>query len=344
MKILFIGGTGNISSAISSLLLEQGHELYLLNRGIHKVMLPIGAIELYGDIYNEAEVEKLLDDKIFDVAVDFIAYLEEDVERDWRLFRNRVKQYIFISSASAYQKPVRNYLITESTPLVNPYWQYSRDKAACEAALMEYHANDNFPVTIVRPSHTYGNSFIPLALHGKKGDWQTLKRIREEKPVLIPGDGTSLWTVTHNSDFAKGFIGLMANPHAIGQAIHITSDEALTWTQIYETIADKLGVTLNPVYVPSQLLANAGQSFGYDYRGGLFGDKMHSVLFDNTKLKRLVPDYVATTRFDQGIGHTVAHFLIHPELQVEDPDFDIFCDKIAQAMTLSYRTLCDESK
>jgi nucleoside-diphosphate-sugar epimerase len=332
MKALFIGGTGNISSAISEQLLRQGCELWLLNRGNRKGAVPEGCHVLTGDIRDEAAVKKLISGHRFDVVADFIAYQPEDAERGWRLFHGCTKQFIFISSASAYQKPSRNYLITESTPLINPYSAYARGKAACEAALMEHHREDGFPVTIVRPSHTYGQYRIPLALQGKNGAWQTLKRMLEGKPVPIHGDGSSLWTLTHTRDFAKGFTGLMGNTHAIGQAVHITGDESLTWTQIHELIAGALGVRLNPLYVPSDLLAKAGNAYGYDFGAALMGDKMVSVVFDNTKLKRLVPGFAATTRFDQGILESVEYALAHESAQTEDPDYEAFCNQMAHTM------------
>src|SRR5665647_1286057 len=304
MKALFIGGTGTISTAISKQLIEKGHELYLLNRGNRNNALPAGANILKTDINNEESVAELIKGMEFDVVADFIAFIPAQLERDYRLFNDKTKQFIFISSASAYQTPLADYRITEGTPLSNPYWEYSRNKIACEEYLMRQYRENGFPVTIVRPSHTYDERSIPLGIHGSKGSWQVAKRLMEGKPVIIHGDGTSLWTMTHNSDFAKGFIGLMGNIHAIGEPVHITSDETLTWNQIYESIADALGVKLNAVHVPSEFLAACSKE---DYRGALLGDKANSVVFDNTKLKRLSPEFVATTRFDQGIKQTVKY-------------------------------------
>jgi nucleoside-diphosphate-sugar epimerase len=329
MKALFIGGTGTISSSITRQLAEQGHELYLLNRGNRGSELPDGVRGLQADIHDEKAVAKLIEDLSFDVVADFIAFVPSHLERDYRLFKDKTKQFIFISSASAYQKPLSDYRITESTPLSNPYWEYSRNKIACEEYLMKQYREQGFPITIVRPSHTYSERSIPLGVHGRQGSWQVAKRMLENKPVIIHGDGTSLWTMTHSDDFAKGFIGLMGNLHAIGEAVGITSDESLTWNQIYECIAASLGVKLNAVHVPSSFLAACSD---LDFTGGLIGDKANSVVFDNSKLKRLVPGFVATTRFDQGIKSTIDHILAHPELQLEDAEFDDWCDRVVQAM------------
>lgn len=329
MKALFIGGTGTISSAITEQLAAQGCELYLLNRGNRNGDLPEGVHILQGDINDEEQVKQLIRGMAFDVVADFIAFRTEHVERDYRLFAGNTKQYLFISSASAYQKPLSDFRITESTPLSNPYWEYSRNKIACEEYLMKQYREQGFPITIVRPSHTYGDRGIPLGVHGSKGSWQVARRMLEGKPVIIHGDGTSLWTMTHNSDFAKGFIGLMGNIHAIGESVHITSDESVTWNQIYEIIADALGVKLNAVHVSSEFLAAC--SYEVDYRGGLLGDKAHSVVFDNGKLKRLVPEFVATTRLDQGMKRTISYILSHPECQAEDPEFDAWCDNVIAA-------------
>ena len=231
MKALFIGGTGTISADVVELAQQRGWEITLLNRGSRK--LPEGMRSIIADIHDEEAVAKAVTDESYDVVAQFIAYTAEDVERDIRLFRDKTKQYIFISSASAYQKPLADYRITESTPLVNPYWQYSRHKIAAEEVLMAAYRTTGFPVTIVRPSHTYNGTKPPVSLHGNNGNWQILKRILDGKPVIIPGDGSSLWTLTHSRDFAKGYVGLMANPHAIGNAFHITTDESMTWNQIY---------------------------------------------------------------------------------------------------------------
>ncbi|MFC4598211.1 SDR family oxidoreductase [Cohnella hongkongensis] len=336
MKALFIGGTGTISSAITRQLAAQGSELYVLNRGNRSERLPEGVRAIQADINDEERVAGLIADMKFDVVADFIAFVPSQLERDYRLFYDKTKQFIFISSASAYQTPLSDYRITEGTPLSNPCWEYSRNKIACEEYLIRQYREQGFPITIVRPSHTYDERSIPLGVHGRKGTWQVAKRMLENKPVLIHGDGTSLWTMTHNSDFAKGFIGLMGNAHAIGEAVHITSDETVTWNQIYEAIADALGVKLNAVYASSSFLDACSEE---DYRGGLLGDKANSVVFDNSKLKRLVPGFVATTRFDQGIKQTVEHILAHPELQIEDPEFDLWCDKVIRVLGDAVKTI-----
>ncbi len=336
MKALFIGGTGTISSAITRKLAAEGCELYLLNRGNRNGDLPDGVRVIQADIRDEAEVVKLLGNHTFDVVADFIAFEPAQLERDYRLFRDKTKQFIFISSASAYQTPLSDYRITEGTPLSNPYWEYSRNKISCEDYLMKQYREQGFPVTIVRPSHTYDERSIPLGVHGSKGSWQVAKRMLENKPVIIHGDGTSLWTLTHNRDFAKGFIGLMGNIHAIGESVHITSDESVTWNQIYEVIADALGVELKAVHVASDFLAACSQD---DLRGSLLGDKANTVVFDNAKLKRLVPEFTATTRVDQGIKETIRYILDHPEHQVEDPDFDSWCDKVIDALEAAKRAV-----
>ncbi|MBN2221031.1 MAG: SDR family oxidoreductase [Vallitaleaceae bacterium] len=330
MKALFIGGTGTISMAISKCLVEAGWELYLLNRGNRKVLE--GAHYIQVDIQEEEKVAELIKDLSFDVVADFIAFVPSQLERDLRLFKGKTKQFIFISSASAYQKPLAHYQITESTPLANPYWEYSRNKIACEEYLMKIYREEGFPITIVRPSHTYDERSIPLGTHGKNGSWQVAKRMLEGKPVIIHGDGTSLWTMTHNQDFAKAFIGIMGNLHAIGEAIQITSDESLTWNQVYQAVADALGVELKAYYVPSDFLAAVGD---FDFYGGLLGDKANSVVFDNSKIKRLVPGYTASIRFDEGVRKTVEHILKTKELQKEDTEFDTWCDQVIKAMELA---------
>ena len=325
MKVLLIGGTGTISMAITKLLAKENHEVYLLNRGDRSAELPDNVTVLQCDINDEGEVNRVIDGMTFDAVGEFIGFTAAQIQRDVRLFHDRTKQYLYISSASAYQKPLSDPVITESTPLANPYWQYSRDKIECEEYLMQQYRKNGFPVTIVRPSHTYDERSVPLGVHGKAGSWQVLKRMIDGKPVIIHGDGTSLWTLTHNSDFAKGYYGLVGNFHAIGQAFHITSDESLTWNQIYHIIADALGVKLKAVHISSDFLASVSD---YDLTGSLIGDKANSVIFDNSKLKRAVPDFTATVRADQGIRSTIQHILSHPELQREDAEFDRWCDKV----------------
>lgn len=342
MKALFIGGTGTISTAITRQLAEQGWELYLVNRGKRELDLPSGSVtSLIGDINDEEHIKTLIQDFSFDVVVDFIAFVPEQLERDYRLFKDKTRQFIFISSASAYQTPLSDYRITEGTPLSNPRWEYSRNKIACEDYLMKLYREEGFPVTIVRPSHTYDERSIPLGVHGKIGSWSVAKRMLEGKPVIIHGDGTALWTMTHNSDFAKGFIGLMGNIHAIGEAVQITSDESLTWNQIYSSIAAALGVELKAVHIASDFLVETST---YDFEGGLLGDKANTVVFDNSKLKRLVPDFVATVRFDQGIRSTIENVLAHPELQKEDPDFDAWCDDVIEATNKAIKEVSSKWK
>ena len=329
MKILFIGGTGTISMAITRFLAEQGHELYLLNRGNRNAGLPENVKSIIADIGNEEETAKKLEGMSFDCVGEFIGFVPSQLERDYRLFKDKTKQFIYISSASAYQKPPKSYVITEEAPLENPYWEYSRNKKACEDYLMERYRNDGFPVTIVRPSHTYDERSVPLGVHGNGGSWQVVKRIKEGKPVIIHGDGSSLWTITHNSDFAKAYAGLIGNPKAIGEAFHITSDESVPWNDIYKAIADALGVELKPYYVASQTLADMSD---YDYVGGLIGDKANSVVFDNSKIKSLVPEFKAEISAKEGIRMTVEYILEHPEYQNDDEEFDQWCDKVIAAL------------
>jgi len=330
MKALFIGGTGIISTAISRKLLNDGNcELYLLNKGSRNDVLPGGYIHINGDINDEENIASLVKDMHFDVVADFIAFVPGQLERDYRLFGDKTRQFIFISTASAYQKPLSDYRVNEATPLANPYWGYSRNKIACEDYLMKQYREKGFPVTIVRPSHTYDERYIPLGVHGAKGSWQVVRRMLDGKPVIIHGDGTSLWTMTHNSDFATAFVGLMGNIHAIGEAVQITSDETVTWNQIYAAIANTLDVELRPYYVPSDFLDKCSN---YDFLGSLVGDKANSAVFDNSKLKRLVPGFTAVKRFDQGVRETIANVLTHEELQVPDPEFDGWCDRVIAAM------------
>jgi nucleoside-diphosphate-sugar epimerase len=335
MKALFIGGTGTISSHVAALAQQRGWEVTLLNRGTKAT--PQGMRQIVTDVHDEEATAHALEGEHFDVVADYIAFTAGDVARDIRLFRGKTRQYIFISSASIYQKPPVDYRITESTPLANPYWEYSRNKIACEELLTAEFRADGFPMTIVRPSHTYNGTTPPVSVHGEKGSWQVLQRILDGKPVIIPGDGTSLWTLTHSSDFAKGFVGLMDNPHAIGHAFHITSDERMTWNQIYETIADELGKELHALHVASDFLCRHQE--GYDFVGNLLGDKAHTVVFDNTKVKRLVPDFVCTTSMASGLRQAVRYMLAHKETQVVDEVFDRWCDRIADAFPYSTTTI-----
>jgi len=338
MKALFIGGTGTISSAISRLAVQSNWELYHLNRGNRKgEFKENGIVQIQCDIRTEDEtsirkkLENTLGKEKFDVVADFIGFVPEHIQKDFNIFNGLCRQFIFISSASAYQKPLSSCLITESVPLANPFWRYSRDKIACEQFLADKYREGGFPFTVVRPSHTYDERNVPLGVHGKNGSWQVLKRMIEGRLVIIHGDGTSLWTMTHNSDFARAFIRLMGNIHAIGEAVHITSDESVTWNQIYGIIAGALNVELKAVHIASEFLdeCSCGR---YDFRGSLLGDKANSVIFDNTKIKRLAPGFCANIRVDEGIKMTVANVLASPELQREDPEFDEWCDNVINAV------------
>ena len=330
MRILIIGGTGTISSAITRQLAASGQDLWLLNRGTRKQEVPAGVKQIVADISNEEEVKRLLGDMQFDAVCEFIGFVPEQVERDIRLFKGRTRQYVYISSASAYNKPASNHVINEGTTLANPYWEYSRNKIACEELLMREYRENAFPVTIVRPSHTYCERSVPVSVHGLKGSWQVLKRMIDGKPVVVQGDGSSLWTLTWNEDFARGFIGLLGNPKAIGEAFQIMSDESLTWNQVYKCVADALGVAFHPYYVSSEFLAAVAPK-EYDFTGNLLGDKSVTVVFDCSKLKRVVPGFQATTRFHEGVRRCVAYLLSHPELQVEDEEFDAWCDQVIAA-------------
>ena len=333
MKALFIGGTGTISNAISKLALERGWELYLLNRGNRA--LPEGAKQIQADIQGEETVKSLIRGMRFDVVADFIAFTPEQVARDIRLFEGKTDQYFFISSASAYQKPLSSPFITESTPLSNPYWQYSRDKIACEERLIDHYRKTGFPVTIVRPSHTYGEHSVPVALHGEKGSFQVIERIRQGKKVIVPGDGTSLWTLTWSGDFAQAFLGLMGNLHAIGETYQITSEESLTWNQIHRTIGVALGVEAQLVHIPSDVLG----ALNPDWVGALTGDKANSVVFDNQKIKRAVPGFHAPTRFDKGVRVAVEYIYSHSECRTPDPEFDDWCDRMIAQWARAIETL-----
>lgn len=323
MKVLFIGGTGIISSACSKLALDRGIDLYLLNRGQSHRPVPTGAKVLIGDIRDASSARAALGDHHFDAVVNWIAFAPEQVQADLDLFRGRTGQYVFISSASAYQTPLAALPITESTPLRNPQWLYSRNKIACEDLLTRAYREEGFPATIVRPSHTYDHTLLPIT-----GGWTTVARMRQGKKVFVHGDGSSLWVMTHNTDFAKGFVGLLGNPHAIGDVFHITSDELLTWNQIYELVAKAAGVEAQLVHVPSDLIA----AFDANIGAGLLGDKTHSVIFDNSKIKRLVPDFVCTTPFARGIEDVLAWYDANPDRQVINPDVDALTDRIVAAM------------
>lgn len=330
MKILMIGGTGTISSAITRQLSAEGHDLWLLNRGNRKNEVPTSVRQVIVDIDNTEEVLRQIDGELFDAVCEFIGFLPSQVERDIHLFKGRTRQYVYISSASAYNKPAASHVIVEGTALANPYWEYSRNKIACEDLLMKAYREEGFPVTIVRPSHTYCERAVPVSVHGPKGSWPVLKRMIDGKPVIVHGDGSSLWTLTWNEDFARGFIGLLGNPKAIGEPFQIMSDESLTWNQIYQCVANALGVDFKPYHVASDFLSAVAPE-PYDFTGNLLGDKAVTVVFDCAKLKRAVPGFQATVRFDEGVRRCVAYSKAHPELQVEDPEFDRWCDCVIEA-------------
>jgi nucleoside-diphosphate-sugar epimerase len=329
MKVLFIGGTGLISSACSELALQRGMELYILNRGVsQKHPIPTGAQHLIGDVHaGEPGNADLLASYQFDVVVDWIAFTPEDIERDLRLFSGKTEQFIFISSASAYQKPPAHYIIIEETPLENPFWQYSRDKIACEERLMQEYRQNGFPVTIVRPSLTYGPSQLPLCTNSWLYPYTIIDRMKQGKKIVIPGDGTSLWVFTWNADFAVGFLGLFGNENAIGEAFHITSDEVLTWNQAYEEVGRALGVELNVVHIASDLIAK------YDEHalGSLIGDKINSAVFDNSKIKRFVPDYDCKVPWAEGVRRSLAWFEADPARQMIDQQANQLWDSIISA-------------
>lgn len=319
MKVLFIGGTGKISSACTALAVEQGVELYLLNRGQTDRPIPDGVHVLNGDIRDLASARAALGDHTFDAVVNWIAFTPEHIQTDLELFRGRTHQYVFISSASAYQKPLSGLPIRESTLLANPFWEYSRNKIACEEMLVQEYRANGFPFTIVRPSHTYDRTMFPF-----QGGYTVIRRMQQGKPVIVHGDGTSLWVMTHHRDFAKGFNGLLGNNHAIGEAIHITSDELLTWNQIHEIFAQALGVEPKLVHVPSDVI----NAFDPAWGAGLLGDKAHSVIFDNSKLKRLVPGFAATIPFAHGAREVLDWYAADPARQVTDDKFDALTDRI----------------
>ena len=329
MKLLFIGGTGIISSACSDLAVARGHELFVLNRSMSKKYpIPQGAIVLQADVNrDEVRLATLLAGHRFDAVVDYLAYTVNDIERDLRLFRGKTDQFVFISSASAYQKPPKNYVITERTPLENPYWEYSRNKIACEDRLLFAYLEEGFPVTIVRPSHTYGLSQIPFGVSSWQHPWTVIDRMKRRQKVIVPGDGTSLWVLTWNADFAKGLIGLLGNKKAIGEAFQITSDEVLSWNQIYLEAYQALGLEPNVIHIPSDLIA----AYHPHSLGSLIGDKSNSVVFDNNKIKRFVPDYSCEVAWTEGVRRSLEWFEAHPEFQTIDHEMNSIWDGIISA-------------
>src|SRR5215472_1606867 len=321
LRVLFIGGSGVISSACARAAVESGIELYVLNRGRTTTRpLPSGVRELRADVRSAASVRDAIEDLDYDSVVDFVAFTTEHVRQDIGMFRDRTGQYVFISTASAYQKPPSRLPVTESTPLRNPYWQYSRDKIACEDLLTAEYRDNGFPATIVRPSHTYDATKTVLS-----GGWTSLARMLAGKPVIVHGDGTSLWTVTHNTDFARAFVPLLGNPRTYGEAFQIMSDDVLTWDQIAYALGTALGVTPRLVHVPSDVIAAHDPEWG----AGLLGDKTHSVVFDCAKIKSVVPGWRAVVPFERGAREIVRWYLEDPARQVVDEKLDALMDKLA---------------
>lgn len=324
MNVLFIGGTGIISSACTRLALRRGIKLTLLTRGQHAADWADGAETVKLDIKDPAAVARALRGRQFDVVVNWIAFTPADIDRDLEIFRGRTRQYIFISSASAYQKPATDYLITESTPLANPHWDYSRNKIACEERLLKAYREEGFPATIVRPSLTYGDTLIPLVVNSWERSYTVVERMLKGQKVIVPGDGSSLWVITHNSDFAKGFVGLLGHAQSIGHAFHITTDEVLNWDQLYRIVGAVVGVEPRIVHIPSDYIVACLP----DMEGTLIGDKSVSVVFDNSKIKRFVPEYMATTRFAEGIRQSLAWFDEEPSRKVIDAQANLTWDRL----------------
>ena len=326
-KLLLIGGTGTISSAITrKMAADPDWEVTLFNRGQRKADLPENVSVIHGDITNEEEAAKLLEGMTFDCVGEFVGFKPEQVEKDIRLFLGKTRQYIFISSAAGYHTPPSRPFITEGMLLKNEFWGYAQDKIACEELLYKAFREQGFPITIVRPSHTYCEKMIPFCLESTKGSWPVIKRMMEGKPIIVPGDGSSLWTITFNEDVAKGYTGLIGNPHAIGEAVHITTDESVTWDQMAQAVADELKVEYKPYYIPTDVIAALAPGMGE----GLNGDKRHSVIYDNTKIKSLVPGYHATITWRTGVRRAMEYILEHPECRPEDPEFDSWCDRIIE--------------
>lgn len=323
MKVLFIGGSGLISTAVSKLALKQNVDLYLLNRGTHSDPSLKGAKFIRGDINNIKEVKELIKNMSFDVVVDWIAYNVEQVERDYSLFNGKTKQYIFISSASAYVKPIPSYPITEKTPLGNKYWEYSENKKLCEEYLKTVDSKD-FNVTIIRPSHTYNDQKIIAAIKSWGHPYTLIDRILKGKKIIVPGNGTSLWTLTYNEDFAEAFVEVLGNKKTYGESYHITSDFVYTWDNIHKILYKALDVRPNIIHIPSDFIIKHAP----DLEGELFGDKDWSLIFDNSKIKEIAPDYQAKTKYEDIVKGAVNRMLTNPELQTIDEDFNNLIDHI----------------
>jgi nucleoside-diphosphate-sugar epimerase len=321
-RILFIGGSGIISSACVERAVGKGLDVTVLNRGQSTVRpVPEGVRSLHADIRQPGAVREALGDLEFDVVSEFMAFTPDHIQADLDLFEGRVGQYVFISSASAYQTPPERMPVVESTPLRNPFWQYSRDKIACEDLLVAAYRDRGFPATIVRPSHTYDKTLIPTS-----GGWTDIARLRAGKPVVVHGDGTTQWTLTHNTDFAVAFVGLLGRPEAVGDSFHITGDHAPTWNQIYRWLAEAAGVDEpNLVHVTSDAIAAEYPELG----PGLLGDKAHSMVFDNSKVKALVPEFTAVVPFSDGAREIVAYYDATPERQKVDAELDAAFDRMA---------------
>ena len=323
-KVLFIGGSGVISTACAWEAVERGLELHVLNRGRTATRpLPPDVRLLRADVRDRAAVTEALAEQDDDAVVDWVAFTPDHVAADIDVFTGRTGQYVFISSASAYQTPPARLPVVESTPLRNPFWQYSRDKIACEDLLTAAYRDAGFPATVVRPSHTYDRTLVPF-----DGGWTVLGRMRAGRPVVVHGDGTSLWTLTHSRDFARGFVPLLGHPRTLGEAFHLTSDDVLTWDQIAHALAAALGVEPRLVHVTSDAIAAADPEWG----AGLLGDKAHSMVFDNTKVKRLVPDFVATTPFEAGAREIVAWHDEDPARQRVDERLDAVMDRLVASV------------
>lgn len=326
-KVLFIGGTGLISSACVSQAVNLGMEVTVLNRGNSgNRSTPDGVESLHADIRIPGAAREAIGARSFDTVAQFIAFTPDQVETDLQLFEGRCGQYIFISSAAAYQTPPLRLPILESTPLRNPFWQYAQDKIACEDLLVAAWRERGFPATIVRPSHTYDCTQVPTT-----GGWTDLARMQRGAPVVVHGDGTTVWTLTHSKDFAFAFGGVIGRLDALGDSFHITSDDAPTWNQIYSWLGAALGVEPKLVHVASETIARAMPQLA----PGILGDKTNSAVFDNSKIKMLVPGFQTTVPFGRGAAEIVDWYLQHEDRQVLNPDLDAGFDRLV-ARALEY--------
>ncbi|MFW5794178.1 MAG: NAD-dependent epimerase/dehydratase family protein [Bacillota bacterium] len=317
MKVLFIGGTGLISTAVSELAIERGIDLYVLNRGNNNEVLPNEAKTIICDINDEDTVKQALKDHKFDAVVDWIAFVPKHVKRDYRLFKGITNQYIFISSASAYKKPLPKLPITEDIPLDNPYWGYSQNKKHCEEYLLSIKDKD-FNVTIIRPSHTYDDTTLVFQLSPWKYPYTILKRMLEKKPIVIPDDGESLWTLTYNYDFAEAFLDVMGNKSAYNDYFHLTSNKVYSWNKITGFIYDALEMEPNVIHIPTDFILK----YFPEFKGELYGDKKDSAVFDNSKIKEIAPNYKSEVEYYDVAKRVVKHFLENTELQEIDEEFN----------------------